>query len=275
MALLQLEDIALGYGSHVVVSGINLEVMPGEVLGLIGPNGSGKSTLLKGVSHVLTPLSGRVLIKGWDVAAITRSELARILAVVPQNAVLPEAFTAFEIVLMGRTPHLGLFRYEGHEDMSITWQAMGVTGTQHLAERRVGELSGGERQRLIIAKALAQEPELILLDEPTAQLDIKYQIEVLDLIRELCVEEGLMAVAAIHDLNLASQYCNCLVMLNGGGIHAQGSPEAVITAQNIREVYGAEVHIYPHPINALPTTLITPSDGKRAMLEGIEKSSSP
>ena len=266
--MLQVENITLGYGKHTVLSDINLSVARGEMLGIIGPNGSGKSTLIKGICRLLTPKSGCVLIEGQDIAHISRGELACLIAVVPQTPTLPETFTAFEIVLMGRTPHLGLLRYEGQRDFDIAWRAMETTKTQVFAERRVGELSGGERQRLTIARALAQEPKLILLDEPTAQLDINYQIKTLDFIKELCLEQNLAAVAALHDLNLAAQYCDRLVMLNEGRIYAGGSPKEVITAQHIKEVYGAEVCVYPHPLNDLPATLIIPGDGKNA--SGIE-----
>ncbi|MCL0078654.1 ABC transporter ATP-binding protein [Dehalococcoidia bacterium] len=260
--MLKLENVTLGYGKHTVLSDINLEVAPGELLGIIGPNGSGKSTLIKGICHLLTPKTGRVFIDGRDAASMGRSELASLVAVVPQTTTLPEAFTGFEIVLMGRTPHLGLLRYESRSDFDIAWQAMEITKTQPFAERRVGELSSGERQRLTIARALTQEPKLILLDEPTAHLDINYQIEMLDLVKDLCQEQNLATVAALHDLNLAAQYCDRLIMLNGGGIHAEGSPKQVITAQHIKAVYGAEVCVYPHPFNALPATLIIPGDGR-------------
>jgi iron complex transport system ATP-binding protein len=260
--MLKLENITLGYGKRRVLSDINLEVAPGELLGIIGPNGSGKSTLIKGICQVLTPRSGRVFIDGRDAATIGRRELARLIAVVPQIATLPETFTGFEIVLMGRTPHLGLLRYESRSDFDIAWQAMEITKTQPFAERRVGELSGGERQRLTIARALTQDPKLILLDEPTAHLDINYQIEMLDLVKDLCKKQNLATVAALHDLNLAAQYCDRLIMLSGGRIHAHGPSKEVITTQHIKAVYGAEVCVYPHPVNALPTTLIIPRDGR-------------
>lgn len=157
---------------------------------------------------------------------------------------------------MGRTPHLGLFRYEGERDLAIVQRAMEATQTIAFAVRRIGELSGGERQRLAIARALAQEPKIILLDEPTAHLDINYQIETLDLARQLCREQKLIVVTALHDLNLAAQCCDRLVILNQGKIYSQGAPEAVINAQTIKKVYGAEVHVYPHPVNDLPATLI-------------------
>lgn len=156
--MIELKNVSLGYDRKPILKDINLKVGPGEILGLIGPNASGKSTLIKGISQLIELFSGRILIDGTDIETIKRGELARLIATVPQNPSLPEAFTAFELVLMGRAPHLGLLRYEGRKDMAIAWQAMEVTQTHYLAERRVGELSGGERQRLVIARALTQEP---------------------------------------------------------------------------------------------------------------------
>lgn len=147
--------------------------------------------------------------------------------------------------------------------MAIAWQAMRATKTQFFAERRVGELSGGERQGVVIARALTQQPKVLLLDEPTAQLDINHQVEILDLVKNLCLEQNLTVIAALHDLNLAAQYCDWLVMLDGGQIYTKGIPQEVLTVQNIKEVYGAEVCVYPHPVNKLPATLIMAGEGKR------------
>ncbi|MDD5095124.1 MAG: ABC transporter ATP-binding protein [Dehalococcoidia bacterium] len=262
--MLQIENVTLGYGKRTVLTDINLSVKQGELLGIIGPNGSGKSTLVKGISRLLTPRNGRVVIDDHDVAHMSRAELARLVAVVPQSPNLPDTYTAFEIVLMGRTPHLGMLRFEGARDFDIAWKAMAMTRTQPLAERTMDEISGGEKQRLIIARALAQEPKLILLDEPTAHLDIKYQVETLDFISRLCRDQNMTAVAVLHDLNLAAQYCDRLALLSDGRIHTEGLPQKVITAQNIKEVYGTEVCVYPHPINNLPTTLIMPGEHKRS-----------
>ena len=256
MLTLRLEQVSLGYGRRTILKDASLEAKPGEVLGIIGPNGSGKSTLIRGMTRLLTPSSGQIFIDGHTIDSLKHSDLAQLVAVVPQNAVLPELFTAVEVVLMGRTPHLGLFRYESERDLTIVHNAMEATSTIHLAERRVGELSGGEKQRLVIARALAQEPKVILLDEPTAHLDIHYQIETLDLIHQLCRNQNLIVVIALHDLNLAVQYCDRLVILNQGRIHSQGIPDTVITAQTIKEVYGADVCVYPHPVNKLPATLV-------------------
>lgn len=256
MPTLRLQQVSLGYGRRTILKDASFEASPGEVLGIIGPNGSGKSTLIRGMTRLLIPSSGQIFIDGHTIDQLKHSDLAQLVAVVPQNAVLPELFTAVEVVLMGRTPHLGLFRYESDKDLAIVQKAMEATNTAHLAERRVGELSGGEKQRLVIARALAQEPKIILLDEPTAHLDINYQIETLELIDQLCRSQNLAVVIALHDLNLAVQYCDRLVILNGGTIHSQGTPEAVVTAQTIKEVYGADVYVYPHPVNKLPATLI-------------------
>ena len=268
--MIELNDVSLGYNHRPILHNVSLRAMPGQILGLVGPNGSGKSTLIKGITRVINLFSGRVLIGGRDTNTIKRQELACLVATVPQNPVLPGVFTAFEMVLMGRTPHLGLLRYEGGKDLAIAWQAMEATHTQSFAERRVSELSGGERQRLIVARALTQQPRVILLDEPTANLDINHQVEILNLVKSLCLKQNLTVIVALHDLNLAAQYCDWMVMLNGGKIYAEGTPNDILTAQNIKEVYGAEVHVYPHPINKLPTTLITASEhkgGKRTHIQ--------
>jgi len=258
MAELVLREVTLAYGKRVILNSVSFEVKNGELVGLVGPNGSGKSTLIKGITKLLPLQSGQILINGQEIGRMSRRDLARKVAVVPQSANLPELFTAFEVVLMGRTPHLKFLQQEGKRDKDFAWWAMIKTQTDHLWERKVGQLSGGERQRLTIARALTQEAEVLLLDEPTSHLDLKYQVETLDLVKEMCMEKGLAALAALHDLNLAAQYCDRLIMLEHKGIHSQGSLEEVITTESIKEVYGAEVHVYPHPINQLPTTCIVP-----------------
>ena len=264
MIKLEVQNLTLSYGHNVVVSDLTFQVLPGEMVGLIGPNGSGKSTIIKALSRVIRPYSGKILLDGKNISKIPRGELACLLGVVPQMPLLPSTFTAFEIVLMGRNPHLGLLQYEGARDLAITWQAMERTATQSLAERRVGEISGGEIQRIVIARVLAQEPKSILLDEPTANLDISHQVEILDLIKNLCLENNLTVVAALHDLNLASQYCDRLILINNGRVHAQGTPREVINSRNIKEVYGAEGCVYAHPVNGLPVVLLKAGSSKRA-----------
>jgi ABC-type cobalamin/Fe3+-siderophores transport systems, ATPase components len=250
--MIELKDVSLGYDHQAILNNINLEAAPGKVLGLIGPNGSGKSTLIKGITWLINLLSGHILIAGRDIRSYKREELARLFAVVPQNPVLPKAFTAFEVVLMGRTPHLGLLRYEGEEDMAIAWQAMKATKTEFLAERRVGELSGGERQRLIIARALTQQPRAVLLDEPTAHLDINHQVEILNLVKSLCLEQSLTVIAALHDLNLAAQYCDWLVMLNGGASILKGYHKMYLQLRISRRSMGLR---YVFPLTRLTACL--------------------
>jgi len=264
MIKLELQNVEVAYGHTVVVKDVTFQVMPGEMVGLIGPNGSGKSTIIKAISRVISLRSGKIFLDGKDVFKMRRGDLARLIGVVPQMSILPSAFTAFEIVLMGRNPHLGLLQYESAKDMAITWQAMGRTSTQPLAERIVCELSGGEIQRVVVARALAQEPKSILLDEPTANLDIRHQIEILDLIKNLCLENNLMVVIALHDLNLASQYCDRLILINNGKVHAQGTPVEVINSQNIKEVYGTDGCVYTHPANGLPAVLLKAGNSKHA-----------
>ena len=271
MIKIEMQNVWLGYGQKVVLKDVTFQVRPGEMVGLIGPNGCGKSTVIRALSRIISPLSGRILLDGKSVTKVSRQNLARLLGVVPQMPLLPSAFTAFEIVLMGRNPHLGLFQYEGPKELAIAWRAMEETGTQSLAGRRVSELSGGEIQCLLIARVLAQETKAILLDEPTANLDIGRQVEILDLIKNLCREGNLAVLAALHDLNLASQYCDRLVLISGGRVYAEGTPREVITASNIEAVYGAESCVYTHPVNGLPCVLINAGDGKvrRGVREGI------
>jgi len=261
------EGVSFRYGSRVVIDRLSFTLRAGEMVGIVGPNGAGKSTLIKGLSGVLAPSGGRIMLRRpgtarvKEMAQVKRADLARTLAVVPQNASLPESFTAADIVLMGRTPHLGLLQAEGPRDWGAVWRAMALTDTVHLAERRIGELSGGERQRVVIARALAQEAPVLLLDEPTTHLDLCHQLAVLDLVRRLHHECDLAVGAVFHDLNLAAQYCDRLIMLLEGRIHAEGAPGEVITAANVVRVYGARVHIIPHPSNGLPMTVLAAGGG--------------
>jgi iron complex transport system ATP-binding protein len=261
MIKIEVQDISLRYSRKEVLKDVTFQVLPGEMVGLIGPNGCGKSTIIRALTRIISPYKGKILLDGKNVVKIPRQELARMLGVVPQMPLLPSAFTAFEVVLMGRNPHLGLFQYEGKREMNIAWHAMEKTMTQHLAKRRVGELSGGEIQCLLIARVLTQETKALLLDEPTANLDIGRQVEILNLIKNLCLENNLAVLTALHDLNLASQYCDRLVLINNGRVHALGTPSEVITPGNIKEVYGAEGCVYRHPDNDLPAVLINPGNG--------------
>jgi len=242
-----------GKRSIVALCGLSLAVAPGQLLGLVGPNGCGKTTLIRAVTKVVKPASGEVLLCGDEVGLLRQSEIARRVAVVPQEPLLPEAFTAFECVLMGRTPHLKLLENEGARDLDAARAAMERTGTWQLAERRVDELSGGERQRVVVARALAQETPVLLLDEPTAHLDIGHQASVLGLMRALCRDEGKAVLAVVHDLTLGAAYCDRLVMLRPGGVlAAEGSAEEVLRPDLLGEIYGAAADVFPHPRTGRP-----------------------
>ncbi len=246
---LKIENVDCRYGSTSVLEGISFKASGGDFVGLIGPNGSGKTTLLRSISRILKPHVGSVLLDGKDVYSLEIKEVAKNLAVVPQDNVTSTFnFTALEIVLMGRTPHLGWLEKEGKKDYAIAMNAMKVTNTWHLADKLLTELSGGERQRVIIARSLAQEPKVLLLDEPTTHLDINHQVEILNLIKRLSKQEKLLIVAVFHDLNLAAQYCDYLILLNQGEIESIGSPEVVLTPENIKRVYHTEVLVKRNPM---------------------------
>ena len=263
MAILTLEQASFGYGNQTVIKCVTMHTQPGELLGIIGPNGSGKTTLLRGLSGLVKPSRGKALLNDIPLDKLKRQKIAQKIALVPQNTVLPELFTAMEIVLMGRTPHLGLLSHESDNDTRIVMAAMDTTQTLHLAGRRVNQLSGGEKQRLIIARAITQEAEIILLDEPTASLDINYQVEIFNFLRKLCDEKGISIVAALHDLNLASQYCDRLILLQDGRINRQGTPEQVIKTESVAEVFAADIQVYHHPLNALPIVLVSSNTPKK------------
>jgi iron complex transport system ATP-binding protein len=253
---LRINDIACRYGSTPVLENITFSAASGDFIGVLGPNGSGKTTLLKSISRVLRPHIGTVYLSEKDVYALSSKEVAKNLAVVPQESVVSFAFSALEIVLMGRTPHLRRFETESAKDLKIAKRAMELTNTWYLADRPINELSGGEKQRVIIARALAQEPKVLLLDEPYVHLDINNQIEILNLIKKL-TEDGLTVISVFHDLNLASAYCDWLILLHEGKIISLGTPEEVLTPEKIKKVYGVDVLVKRNPItNAIYLTLL-------------------
>jgi iron complex transport system ATP-binding protein len=246
-----------GKQSLVALRDVSLNVEAGELVGLVGPNGSGKTTLIRAVTKVAQPVSGEIRIGGDDVVSLAQVEIARRVAVVPQEPLLPEAFTALDCVLMGRTPHLRLLENEGAQDFEAARTAMQRTGTWELAERPVGQLSGGERQRVVVARALAQEAPLLLLDEPTAHLDIGHQASVLGLMRLLCRDEHKTVLAVVHDLTLAAAYCDRLALLRAGSVLAEGSPGEILRPDLLSEVYGATVDVFPNPRTGRP--VVAPS----------------
>ncbi len=237
MVTLNVNGVECRYGSAKILSEVNFEVKPGDFLGILGPNGSGKTTLLKSISRVLKPHGGSILIDKKDIYSLKPIEVAQKMAVVPQDSSVGFDFSVLDVVLMGRNPHLGRFQMETSKDVDIARKAMELTNTWSLAKRSIHELSGGERQRVIIARALAQEPKILLLDEPMTHLDIINQLEIMDLVKSLCVKSGLMVLAVIHDLNMAARYCNIAIMLKAGKVFAVGQVEKVLTSDNIRSVF--------------------------------------
>ena len=261
VANLRLEDIRFSYGSSHVLQGVDLEVARGEMVGLVGPNGAGKSTLMNIASCTIKPRGGRVLLGGVDAQQLSPRRRATRVAMVPQSPAVPSGFSCMEVVLMGRNPHLGLLQWEGPLDLEIAHHAMELTGTDEFASRPIASLSGGERQRVFIARALSQGAPLLLLDEPTAHLDIGYQPAVLDLVQRVRVEMGVGVLAAMHDISLAAQYCQRIAILHQGAIYALGKPQDVVTAEAVSTVFGAPVAISRHPVHGTPVVLPI---GKRA-----------
>jgi iron complex transport system ATP-binding protein len=260
--MLQIRDLTLAYGERVALRDVSLSLARGELLGVVGPNASGKSSLIRAITNVVTPQQGEVRLDGSPVRRISQREMAQRVAVVPQNPALPEAFTALEVVLMGRTPHLGLLQSERRADWAAVRRALEQTDAWHLVDRRIGELSGGERQRVVVARALAQETPLLLLDEPTAHLDVGHQATVLELVLRLCRSDGAdsrpkAVLAVVHDLTLAAQYCDRLAMLSEGCLVALGSPQEVLTPQVLASVYRTQVSVFPHPLTGRP--VVTPA----------------
>jgi iron complex transport system ATP-binding protein len=225
---------------------VSLTIAPAALVGILGPNGSGKTTLLRVLAGILAPASGRVLLDGEDIGTVARARLARRIAVVPQETHLAFDYSVLEVALMGRYPHLGPFELEGPRDLAIAREALGATGTAHLEHRAFSTLSGGEKQRVIIASALAQASDLLLLDEPTASLDIGYQLEIAGLLARLHAERRLAIAVATHDLNFAAALCQDLVLLRGGRVLRSGRTPDVLTGDAIEQLYGVEADVRYH-----------------------------
>jgi len=248
MVILTVDGIDCYYGSVKVLENVCFSVKERDFVGVLGPNGSGKTTLLRGISRALKPHRGVILLNDVDIYALKSVEVAKQMAVVPQDNVIAFNFTALDIVLMGRHPHLSRFQMESEKDIAIAKRAMELTNTRHLAERPINELSGGERQRVIIARALAQEPTVLLLDEPTVHLDINNQLEIMDLLKELCIKKGLIVLAVFHDFDLATRYCDSAMLLNNGRIFSIGPIETVLTGENIKKVFQVNMIVKRHPV---------------------------
>ncbi len=248
---ISIRDAWAGYGKRTVLNGVDLDIGKGTLIGIGGPNGVGKSTLMKLIAGVISPDRGSVKVDGNDISRLSSKGRARLVAVVPQSPDLPVGARALEVVLMGRNPHLGLLSWETEDDLSIAVESMRTTGTDELLDRLVDRLSGGERQRVAIAMALAQRTPVLLLDEPTANLDLAYQPAIMQMLRGLTAL-GRTVVTAVHDLTLAAQFCDAIALMSEGRFVAVGTPSEVLTTDRIREVYGAEVRVIDHPESGRP-----------------------
>jgi iron complex transport system ATP-binding protein len=255
--ILTLENVGFNYSSLWALRGISLKISQGELVGILGPNGSGKSTLIRVMDGILVPQEGEVKMKGLPLHQYKRNRLAREVALVAQESSFRFSFTALEVVLMGRSPHLKRLQFEGRRDVEIALHSLETMQALELAERPIHELSGGEKQRILIARALAQEPEIILLDEPTSFLDIKFKKEIFDLIATLTHEEGLSVVVVSHDIDLAALYCQRLAILKEGRLFQVGAPEEVITETIIEEVYDCPVRVDRNPFTGSPRVTLT------------------
>jgi iron complex transport system ATP-binding protein len=238
---LTINDLSFSYGSSPVLKGVDLAVELGEVLGIVGPNGSGKSTLLKCINRILKTKHNTVFVDGKDINKLNLKELSKIMGYVPQSSVSVFPFTVFDIVMMGRTPYIHWSPSE--QDYKIIAETLDFLGLNELAMRHFNELSGGEQQKVMIARALAQQPKILLLDEPTSNLDIKHQLEILYILKNLAQSKYCSIVMAIHDLNIASRFSDKMLMLKKGCIFAAGTPENVLTEENIEAVYGIKAQV--------------------------------
>lgn len=251
--MLNFVNISSGYCKKNVLTNVTFNVDRGDFLGVIGPNGSGKSTLLRTATRILNPYNGKIILQGKNISEMSLRELARIVSVVPQDMVFMFPFRVMDVVLMGRTPYIkNRLGCESKEDIGIALDALEAVDAADLKDRFIDELSGGERQRVIIAKALAQKPQILFLDEPTTHLDISHQVEIFSLLKKLNIQQGLTIVTVLHDLNLASEYCDKLILLSDGRIKKRGTPVEVLDYKIIEEVYKTCVIVKENPITSRP-----------------------
>ena len=257
--MLKIQNLSVNYGSRRILHNVSLDAQSGEILALIGPNGAGKSTLIRAASGVI-PYSGHVRTNGDDFASLNPMQRARYIATVPQAVSLPPAFTVWETVLLGRTPYLGFLGQPSQSDEETARQSLQRVSALQFMERRVGELSGGEQQRILLARALCQSTPILLLDEPTAHLDLQYQVSLLELVTELAHKDNLAVLIALHDLNLAAHYADRIALMVAGNIKAMGKPKEVLQPELIAEAYCLPVQVVPHPFLDVP--LVLPDAGK-------------
>lgn len=260
--ILEIKDLVCGYDSFQVED-VTFKVEKGGFIGIIGPNGSGKTSLLRAITRILKPKQGTVYLEGENIQHLGIKEIAKKIAVVSQNPGISH-ITVEDFVLLGRIPHHQRFQFlDTHKDVEVAKKCMNLTDTLKLKNKPVGELSGGERQLVLIARALAQEPRLILLDEPTTFLDITHQVRIMDLIKCLNRESGLTVILVLHDLNLAGEYCNRLILMKDGRIHKIGTPAEVLTYQIIEEVYGTLVVVGKSPVSSRPYIFVVTEEERK------------
>lgn len=252
MTTLRTEHLRLGYDRHTVVDDLSLALTPGRITAIVGANGCGKSTILRGMSRVLNPGSGRVLLDGNDIHQMSAKQVARRVALLPQHPVAPSGMTVAELITLGRHPHQSAFRPRTRQDDQIVAEAMEATHTVDLAGRMVEELSGGQRQRVWIAMVVAQQTDILLLDEPTSFLDLSHAVDVLDLITDLNRERGTTVAMVLHDLNLAARYADELIAVAGGVVVGHGPSEQVLTEQAVADIFGLTATVIPDPITGTP-----------------------
>lgn len=247
-----IENLDFGYDEQNVLRDISLKFPEGGFISIIGPNGSGKSTLLKSISAVLKPRRGNIFVNDAALSSMKKKDIAQLMSVVPQNTALEFDYKVVDVVLMGRYPYLGKFKGETEKDYAIAVRNMEYTNTLHLKDRSFNELSGGERQRVILAQALTQQPKILLLDEPISHLDLQHQIEILTLIKKLSMDQNLTVIAVLHDLNMASNYSDYIVMMKDGQIKGEGAPIETLTVENIKDIFNIDVQIEVSPLTNKP-----------------------
>lgn len=252
--MLKIQSLSVSYGSRQILHDVSLDVQSGEVLALIGPNGAGKSTLIRAASGVI-PYAGYIRANGEDFASLNPMRRAKYIATVPQAVSMPPAFTVWETVLLGRTPYLGFLGQPSQHDEEIARQSLQRVSALPFSGRRVGELSGGEQQRILLARALCQSTPILLLDEPTAHLDLQYQVSLLELVTELAHKDNLAVLIALHDLNLAAHYADRIALMVAGKIKAIGKPKEVLQPELIAEAYCLPVQVVKHPFLDVPLVL--------------------
>lgn len=252
---LQVQDLTAGYGDRTIITGLGIDLLPGRISAIVGANACGKSTLLRVMARLLRPRGGQVTLDGAAIHGMPTRALARVLGLLPQSPIAPEGITVADLVGRGRHPHHGLMSRWGPADDHAVATALEVTRITDLADRTVDELSGGQRQRAWIAMALAQDTDLLLLDEPTTFLDVAHQIELLDLLCDLNARRGTTIVMVLHDLNLAARYADQLIALRAGRVHAQGSPDTILTEATIAQVFGLSARVMRDPVSGRPMML--------------------